>query len=400
MKKLLLYGHGGACNHGAEAILRSSVPVFRKAGVPIYLSTHFPAQDRTFGLDRLVDRLIPADLSLVPQEKAAMDFAQKERVAAQIYRDALAEIDGETVCIGVGGDNYCYPNWHRQSVFHRTAKERGGKSVLWGCSVQPERIDARMAEVLRSHDRIYARESLTAEALQAHGVQRVILQRDPAFGLVPQPAALPDGFFGALPGRGRAECPEAAVPPDGLLDAVSGRGCVDRPHMPQGGLSGSAAAINLSPLMLRKSGRLLEYFVQTARFLLGKADTLVLLSHVTMPVDDDGQALKALWERLSPAERVRTCAVPEEWNAAQRKYLVSRCEMLVCCRTHAAIAGYSCAVPTLAVGYSVKALGIGKDLGMERWVLPAEQGEQLPALAAALWEQRAAVRASLRGRME
>lgn len=380
MKKLLLYGHGGACNHGAEAILRSSVPVFRKAGVPIYLSTHFPAQDRAFGLDRLVDRLIPADLSLVPQEKAAEDFAQKERVAAQIYRDALAEIDGETVCIGVGGDNYCYPNWHRQSVFHRTAKERGGKSVLWGCSVQPEMIDARMAGILRAHDHIYARESLTAEALWAHGVQRVILQRDPAFGLVPQPAALPDGFFGALPGRESV----------GRL----------RPATRRAEPSGSAAAINLSPLMLRKSGRLLEHFVQTARFLLGKADTLVLLSHVTMPVDDDGQALKALWERLSPAERVRTCAVPEEWNAAQRKYLVSRCEMLVCCRTHAAIAGYSCAVPTLAVGYSVKALGIGKDLGMERWVLPAEQGERLPALAAALWEQRAAVRASLRRRME
>ena len=45
MKKVLLYGHGGACNHGAEAILRSSIPVFRKTGVSILLSTHFPEQD-------------------------------------------------------------------------------------------------------------------------------------------------------------------------------------------------------------------------------------------------------------------------------------------------------------------------------------------------------------------
>ena len=65
MKKLLLYGHGGAYNHGAEAILRSSLPVFRRAGIPILLSTHFPEQDREFGLDKLVDRLIPADLTLV-----------------------------------------------------------------------------------------------------------------------------------------------------------------------------------------------------------------------------------------------------------------------------------------------------------------------------------------------
>ena len=110
MKKILLYGHGGAYNHGVEAIVRSSLPIFRRSGFPIYLSTHFPEQDRAFGLDKMIDRLIPADLSLVPQEKVAADFIDRERWAAQIYRDALAEIDGETVCIGIGGDNYCYPN--------------------------------------------------------------------------------------------------------------------------------------------------------------------------------------------------------------------------------------------------------------------------------------------------
>lgn len=356
MNKLLLYGHGGAYNHGAEAILRGSLPLFRKAGVPILLSTHFPGQDREFGLDALVDRLIPADLSLVPAERAAAGFAQKERAAAQIYREALAEIDSETVCIGIGGDNYCYPNWHRQSVFHHTAKERGGRSILWGCSIQPELICGRMEEVLRAHDRIYARESLTADALRAHGAGPVVLRPDPAFSLRPEPAALPEGF------------------------------------------AGRAAAVNLSPLMLRRSGRLLEHFAEAAHFLLCKADTLVLLPHVLMPTDNDQEALDALRACLSPAERARTCTVPRQWNAAQRKYLVSRCELLVCCRTHASIAGYSCGVPTLVAGYSVKSQGIGKALGMEQWVLPLEQGERLPALTAALWERRGQVRAALQGR--
>ena len=35
MKKLLLYGHGGAYNHGAEAILRSSISILRQADCPI-----------------------------------------------------------------------------------------------------------------------------------------------------------------------------------------------------------------------------------------------------------------------------------------------------------------------------------------------------------------------------
>lgn len=353
MKKILLYGYGGACNHGAEAILRSSAPLFRKAGVPILLSTHFPEQDREFGLDGLVDRLIPADLSLVPEERAAGTFEAKERIAARIYRDALAEIDSGTICVSVGGDNYCYPNWHRQSVFSRIAKERGGKNILWGCSIQPEMIDGRMEGILRAHDWIFARESLTAGALRDHGIARVTQRPDPAFFLPPEPVPLPEGF----------------------------QGC--------------AAAVNLSPLMLRRSGRLLSDFAEAARLLLKKADTLLLLPHVTMPADDDREALEKLVQRLSPEERSRICRVPENANAAQRKYLISRCELLVCCRTHASIAGYSTGVPTLVMGYSVKSRGIGLDLGMERWVIPVEDSEKLPERAAELWECRRQIQAHL-----
>lgn len=44
MKKYLLYGHGGAYNHGAEAIVRSTVALIREREpeAHILLSTHFP----------------------------------------------------------------------------------------------------------------------------------------------------------------------------------------------------------------------------------------------------------------------------------------------------------------------------------------------------------------------
>lgn len=353
MKKILLYGHGGTFNHGAEAILRASLPFFRRPGLPVYLSTHFPEQDRAFGLDKLVDRSIPADLSLVPQEKAAADFAGRERWAARIYRDALAEVDEGTVCIGIGGDNYCYPNWHRQSIFHRTARERGGTSILWGCSIQPEQISIQMEEVLRGHDHIFARESLTANALWEHGIKQVTRLPDPAFLLPPELIDLPEAFHG------------------------------------------QAAAVNLSPLLLRRSSELLGAFVETARFLLTKVQVLLLAPHVTMPADDDRAALSEMASRLTAEEQRRLCWIPEEANAAQRKYLISRCELLVCCRTHASIAAYSTGVPALVVGYSVKAQGIGKDLGMERWTIPVEDAERLPGLAEALWERRREVRGRL-----
>lgn len=354
MKKFLLYGHGGAYNHGAEAILRTTIPLLRKAGIPILLSTHFPEQDCVFGIDKIVDRLLPADLSLVPEEKAAQCFEEKELAAARIYRDTLAEVDEDTICVGIGGDNYCYPNWHRQSVFHHAAKERGGRSVLWGCSIQPEQIDGRMAEILKEHDSIYARESISGNALRNKGIENITILPDPAFLLNPQPTPLPHG------------------------------------------LEGDVAAINVSPLCLRQSETLLNCFVETAALLLKKADTLLLIPHVTMPTDDDRDALTWLARQLPPHALARICWAPSGLNAVQLKYLISKCSLLVCCRTHAAIAGYSTSVPTLAVGYSIKSYGIAADLGMERWVVPCTEGSRLPSAAADLWEARESIQAKLR----
>lgn len=351
MRKFLLYGYGGAYNHGAEAIVRTTVPLLRPYEGAVLLSTHFPQQDREFGVDKLVDKLIPADLSIVPQERSAHTVEEREAYAQQIYRDALAEIDGDTICIGIGGDNYCYPNWHRQSVFHKAAKARGAVSILWGCSIEPELIDSRMEEILAQHDHIYARESVTQNALLTCGITQVSLQLDPAFKLVPQPVPLPDGF-----------CP------------------------------GQTAALNLSPLVLRRRAELMDFFVQTVRQLLRHVKALLLVPHVTMPTDDDRAALAELVERLPPEEKKRVCAPAVPLNAAQLKYLIAQCEVLVCTRTHASIAGYSSCIPTIVVGYSVKSLGIGKDLNMAEWVISIDESEKLPERAERLWKERSAIR--------
>lgn len=227
---------------------------------------------------------------------------------------------------------------------------------MWGCSIQPEMMDDRMTEVLKGHDHIYARESLTANALRAHGITRITQVPDPAFHLPPEPTILPDGFCGC------------------------------------------AVALNLSPMLLRRSDRLLEHFTAAAHLLLARVDTLLLVPHVTMPADNDQYALELLAQQLEPQERARLCWVPENVNAAQRKYLISQCEMLICCRTHASIAGYSTGIPTLVVGYSVKSRGIGKDIGMERWVIPVEDCDVLPQKTEELWAERSAIGAQLKKR--
>ena len=50
------------------------------------------------------------------------------------------------------------------------------------------------------------------------------------------------------------------------------------------------------------------------------------------------------------------------------------------------------------VGYSVKSRGIGKDIGMERWVIPVEDSDVLPQKTEELWAERSAIGAQLKKR--
>ncbi|MCD7841661.1 MAG: polysaccharide pyruvyl transferase family protein, partial [Lachnospiraceae bacterium] len=62
----------------------------------------------------------------------------------------------------------------------------------------------------------------------------------------------------------------------------------------------------------------------------------------------------------------------DKLNARQLKYIISNCSIFVGARPHATVAAYSTGVPTLAIGYSVKARGIARDLfgSEENMVIP------------------------------
>ena len=64
-----------------------------------------------------------------------------------------------------------------------------------------------------------------------------------------------------------------------------------------------------------------------------------------------------------------------DMNCQQLKYVSSRCRAFIGARTHATIAAYSSQVPTLVVGYSVKSIGIARDLfgSEEHFVLPVQK---------------------------
>jgi colanic acid/amylovoran biosynthesis protein len=91
---------------------------------------------------------------------------------------------------------------------------------------------------------------------------------------------------------------------------------------------------------------------------------VLLVPHVQdrYPGNDDAILGTGLLRGVSAGARVRTRLAAGDFSAAEYKALISRCELVIAERMHAAIAGLSSGVATLAVGYSVKARGILLDI--------------------------------------
>ncbi len=354
MKKCLLFGHGGCYGHGNEAIFLSSIETFTSKFDKVYLSTNFKKQDLEFGLDKYVDEIIEANWDLISEERSKLTFEEKEIVDFEIYKEALNKIDKSTIVVGLIGDSYCYGNHHRFSVFLKKSKEVGVPCFLWGCSIEPSIIDESMATILKQHDHIYVRETFTLKAMEELGFENISYRPDPAFILKAKETWLPEGFK-----------------------------------------QGQTVALNVAPLSVRYNENLIDCFVKVAKNLIAEGITILLLSHVSVKVDNDEDALGLVYEKLGKEEKKNVIRTQKNLNAEESKYIISKCEMVVCCRTHVSIAAYSSCVPTLVVSHSVKSRGIGFDLGMSDWVVPVSDTFGLHNKAMDLWKERIEIRSKL-----
>ena len=98
---------------------------------------------------------------------------------------------------------------------------------------------------------------------------------------------------------------------------------------------------------------------------------MALIPHVMWNYNDDRLTLQELYRGFEANERV---LLFPDLSCQKLKYIISQCKAFIGARTHATIAAYSSCVPTLVVGYSVKARGIARDLfGTEdKYVLPVQ----------------------------
>ena len=360
--RIVLYGNGTCGNHGCEAIARGTISLLGADANTYRIQSENPAEDRKYGLEELA-QISPAKSERKKDFRFAVAYAKLKLAKDYVDMDGLSYLHGSQesgswadIALSVGGDNYCYGSTGIYAYLNRVYKKQGAKTVLWGCSIEPDVVSQKsVAEDLARYDLIVARESITYEAVKR--VQKnSILVPDPAFFMEPKACSLDD------------------------------RLC-----------NGNVVGINISPMIIsneKASGMAYENYKQLIHYILSETDAkIALIPHVVWASNDDRKVLRQLYDDFDQDPRL---VLVEDHTAPELKYIISQCSFFVGARTHATIAAYSSCVPTLVVGYSVKARGIARDLfGTEDgYVLPVQDllaSDQLTALFQKLWLKRCTI---------
>lgn len=336
--KYVLFPHGGSGNHGCEAIVRTTKRMI--GGNEVILFSDNPEEDEKYLGEDFINITVPikniSRLSLGYWRAVVNYHVKHMRDAFDLlnFSPVLSECRENSTLLSIGGDNYCYGENEYIYLVNKYARKNGTKTILWGCSVEPEAISEKMEDDLKGYDLIVARESITYTALSAIN-QNTILAPDPAFTL------------GRLPGKMPVHLE-------------------DYPYV----------GINISPLIIAneiEDGIVLENYKNLIERILKCTEyNVALIPHVVWKHNDDRTPLKILYKDFSDTKRV---FFVEDQDCMQLKDIIAKCKFFVGARTHATIAAYSTMVPTLVVGYSVKAKGIARDLfgTEERYVIPVQQ---------------------------
>ncbi len=343
MKQLLLYSHAGSANRGCEAIVRSSVEIIRKAGYTsdISLFTSCPEEDIAVDLDKIVKlhksptRSI-ADIPLLLRASASIynHLFHSERLyyllTAQPFNNYVFK---DTIALSIGGDHYCYKGSEQILAFHNTKVKKGhGTSVLWGCSVEQNVLDMpSVKEDMSRYDLIIAREHISYDSLKSIGLNNVILRPDPAFTL------------------------------PYIENSLSQQ------------VSPNTVGINFSPYANGTNNIGLKNYQQLINWILNNTDmNILLIPHVFKSHSHDVEQMKLLLKILPSSPRIKL--IEKKLSACEIKAIIRRCRFFIGTRTHSTIAAYSTFVPTLVIGYSIKALGIAEDIfgNNENYVIPVD----------------------------
>lgn len=217
-----------------------------------------------------------------------------------------------------------------------------------------------MIEHLKKVDGIFARESSTIDYLKRNGVvNNVYSVVDPAFVMdASKPKINPDTFG---------------------LDAKKG-----------------SIGFNFSPLMANYvTNGDVNAWMKVAADIVSEVSNkfssrIYLIPHVTLPYSDDYLFMKNMMHYIDKQDK-EVFLVPPIYNAAETKWIISNMSIFAGARTHSTIASISSHIPTLSLSYSMKAVGINKDVfGHDSYcVYPKDmESNHIVDKMESIWEER------------
>ena len=328
MKKVLIYQHAGSANHGCEALACMTIMFFEKHA-NVLLASERKNEDLKYslknnhveifhaqGLKRFSLHWFLYEINryVIKNEEILKKYLFDKKIVSLVRNCNLA--------VAIGGDIYCYDQGKCQWSTNYQIKNKTKKTViLFGASIEPKDLqDENFVEHLKTFDLITLRESISYNALMEKGLN-VKLYPDVAFAL---PTEKNEKFD------------------------FSNRKII---------------GINVSPMVIGKeckSGVVIKNYQYLIRKILETTNyEIALIPHVVWDNSNDIEALDILYKEFQSTGRI--IRIPD-MSCQKLKYVISQCQALVASRTHASIAAYSTAVPTLVVGYSVKSIGIAQDL--------------------------------------
>lgn len=338
MNNIKLYYHTGSGNHGCEAIVRGTVNILRSQSLTLFSA--FPEDEKQYGVDKIVtvedDREIYFGGTKLQKFVAKIEFkffGKTERTTRNRHLNFFSGINNNDICLSIGGDNYTYDKVWQLKDYNNILNKMGAKTVLWGCSIDSELIPA-LKEDLNRYSLIVTRETMTYNALKVNNINTEIrVCPDPAFQLETAIIELPE-----------------------LL------------------IHNEVVGINISPLILKygNSDLILKNFESLFDEILINTDMVIaLIPHVTAKNNDDRLVLQKFYEKYKKTGRVYFV---EDQDCTRLKAYIGVCRFFIGARTHATIAAYSSHVPTVVVGYSMKANGIAQDIfgTYENYVCPVQ----------------------------
>lgn len=334
-----MFFHGGSRNRGCEAIVRSGVAMIKNAHpkAVVDLASWKPETDKIIPM---LDGIYLDEYKKI--EKFSLQWFisvikikifKDESYAFRIFhKDVISKIEQYDVIMSIGGDNYCYGEQPGIYEIDRCVKRAGKKLVLWGASIGQEDLSPAKIKDLQLFDLILARETLTYNVLKSNGVENVKLCADGAFTMEKEELPLPIGWQ-----------------------------------------EGNTLGFNFSPLVWKKNKDSKKAALDLVQHILDTTDmTIALTPHVIEPGNDDHAVLMEFYEQFKDSGKV--IILRNDLNAIQYKGFINRMRFFIGARTHATIAAYSCLIPTMVLGYSIKSKGIAKDIfGEEKLVLSLEE---------------------------